>query len=105
MAAKDVQEGDLQRIWVNLLTHLSRRYREWARKDPSSIDYKIEELRNDHYGAFTNANHFRMCIKELARRHPNEIQVEGEPIRVTAQGILNYHQIDPTLQLDFRLPI
>jgi hypothetical protein len=79
-----------RRIWVHtdLLGLLSKRYRIQARNDKST-NYLIEDLRNEYYGAFTDSAYFRRCIEELAKRHPNEILVEGDLIKVSRQGILN----------------
>lgn len=97
---RNIPEDDLDQIWVNLPMQLSRRYRE-RKRNGHSTDYLIEDLRNEHYGAFISANHFRMCIEELARRHSEEIVVDGDKIKVTKYGIDNYRRTDPSFQKDF----
>jgi hypothetical protein len=104
MAANQLQEGDLDKIWsqTNLLRILCERHRIQARNSHST-DYPIEVL-NQHYGGWPDSNYFRMCIGELARIHLDEIQVQGNQIQVRRQGIINYSRTNSNFQLDFELP-
>jgi hypothetical protein len=52
--------------------------------DPT--DYRIEDLRAEHYRSYKDGEYFGRHIAELANRH-QEIQVEDDFIRLTSFGI------------------
>ncbi|MGA9151593.1 MAG: hypothetical protein WBZ36_13530 [Candidatus Nitrosopolaris sp.] len=78
---------------------LCSRHRINARRD-SPTDYNIEDLRRDDYQGFDSNQYFRLILNELARRH-QEIQVEGDIIRLTMYSLNNCQKFDPTFQKDF----
>jgi hypothetical protein len=89
-----IDEDTLRGIWTTLPTQLCNRHRDKARNkkptpdNPRPTDWKIEDLRKEHYsGGYPDSSYFKRHITELARRHP-EIQVEDDVIRLTHQGIL-----------------
>ena len=63
------------------MLRLCSRHRINARNG-SPTDYEIENLRQDHYSAYEEAQNFRRLIYELAKIH-REIQVDENIIRVT----------------------
>jgi hypothetical protein len=84
-----VDEDTLRGIWTTLPTQLCNRHRYQARNvtptddNPGPTDWKIEDLRKEHYsGGYPDSAYFSRHITELARRHP-EIQVDGDVIRLT----------------------
>jgi hypothetical protein len=64
---------------------MPQRYRTMARNQQSA-GWITEELRNEFYSAYTDPNYFRRHITELANRHP-ELQVEGDVVRLTPNGL------------------
>jgi hypothetical protein len=94
-----IDEGDLQKIWVNLMMHLCRRHRDKARKREPT-DYRIEDLRKEYFGAYTDSEYFRRHIVELSNRH-YEIQSEGDVIRLTPRGLDTCVSYVPEWQRDF----
>jgi hypothetical protein len=80
-SGSQIDDDTLRGIWTTLLTQLCNRHRERARNikpsddDPRPTDWKIEDLRKEHYsGGYPDSTYFRRHITELARRHP-EIHV------------------------------
>jgi hypothetical protein len=63
------------------MLRLCSRHRINARNG-SPTDYEIENLHQDHYSAYEEAQNFRRLIYELAKIH-REIQVDENIIRVT----------------------
>jgi hypothetical protein len=94
-----IAEGDLERIWVSLMLHLCRRHRMKARNGEPT-DWRIEDLRNEHYGGFTDSEHFRTHIVELANRHW-EIKTAGDIVRLTPRGLTTCVNYVPEWQRDF----
>ena len=95
-----MSEEDIKKVWPGLMLHLCPRHRINARNE-SPTDYKIEDLRKDHYAGFTDSQYFRKLIYELARLY-EEIQVEGDIIKLTKYGLDNCEKYDPTFQKDFK---
>lgn len=93
-----VSEGDIKTVWSTLMLHLCRRHRI-NRRNGLETDYRIEDLRTDHYGAFTNANYFRELIRWVAKQH-REVEVEEDIIRLTRFGFDNCPNYDSTFQKD-----
>jgi hypothetical protein len=99
----EVTERDLNVVWSNLMRILCERHRDIRRNKGRSVttDYVIEQLRRDHFGAFTSPGYFRRLIYELARRH-HEVEVEGDIVRLrTANLIANCRMYVPNFQSDF----
>lgn len=94
-----VSQGDIEKVWQNLMLLLCRRYRI-NKRGGRQTDYRIEDLRNDHYRAFTDARYFRRLVGQLARQH-EEIEIERDIIRITDYGLNNCKKYDPTFQKDF----
>ena len=105
-SVNQIDEDSLRGIWTTLPTQLCNRHREIARNrvstpdNPRPTDWNIEELRNEFYGGYTDAEYFRRHLTELANRHP-EIQVEGDVIRLTNQGLLYCERNVKGFQRDF----
>jgi hypothetical protein len=98
----DIQEEDIETIWSGLMLRLCSRHRINARNG-NSTDYGIEQLRTDHYPIFNDSNYFRRVIRELANRHWEEIQVDGNVIRLTRHALdKTCEKHDPTYQKDFK---
>jgi hypothetical protein len=91
-------EGAIEKIWSNLMSHLCPRHRIQARNGHPT-DYRIEDLRMEHYPSYEK-DFFRRHIVRLANRQP-EIQVEGDVIRLTPYGLDNCGVYDGTWQRDF----
>jgi hypothetical protein len=102
MASDDnqgIDEGTLEKIWSTLPNLICHRHRTMARNQQST-DWNIEELRSEFYSAYTDPTYFRRHIAKLANRHP-QLQVEGDVIRLTSDG-LDYCEANiPGWQRDF----
>jgi hypothetical protein len=102
MASDDnqgIDEGTLEKIWSTLPNLICHRHRTMARNQQST-DWNIEELRSEFYSAYTDPTYFRRHIAELANRLP-QLQVEGDVIRLTSDG-LDYCEANiPGWQRDF----
>ena len=102
-----IDEGTLERIWSNLMNHLCERHGRQARNvnptsdNPRPTDWEIENLRNGRYGGYDDAAYFRRHLAELANRHP-EIQIEGDVIRLTPQGVDYCNSNFPGWQREFK---
>jgi hypothetical protein len=92
-----VSEGDIEKVWHTLMLHLCRRHRE-NKRNGRPTDYRIENLRNDHYEAF-DANYFRRLIVWVAKQHP-EVEVDRDNIRLSRFGFDNCKKYDRTFQRD-----
>jgi hypothetical protein len=99
MSDTKVTEQDVEKVWQNLMLILCRRHRTNAR-NAKPTGYRIEQLRTDQYGSYTKPEHFKRVIQEAAKLH-NEIEVEGDIIRVSEYGLNNCKKYDPTFQRDF----
>jgi hypothetical protein len=95
----DTSEQDLQTVWSSLMLRLCSRHRINARNGRPT-DYRIEDLRIDQFTGFTDGEHFKRIIQELAKLHM-EIQVDGDIVRLTKYGLDNCKKYDPTFQRDF----
>jgi hypothetical protein len=95
----EVLEGDIEKVWINLMLYLCPMHRSNARNGRPT-DFKIEELREDRYSAFTESKHFEKIINALAKRR-REIEIEGGIVRLTPYGLDNCRKYDPTFQRDF----
>jgi hypothetical protein len=94
-----IDEGTLEKIWSTLPNLICHRHRTMARNQQST-EWNIEELRSEFYSAYTDPTYFRRHIAELANRHP-QLQVEGDVIRLTSDG-LDYCEANiPGWQRDF----
>ena len=100
-SAEDCPEGDLEVIWNNLLFFLCQSYEKKA-KNHDTVDYLIEDLRSEKFGAFTDKKHFGVCLEELARRH-EEIETRDGIIRLTEVGIIHCGKHGFTPQEDSKL--
>jgi hypothetical protein len=58
-------EEDIEKVWPGLILHLCSRHRIDARNGRPT-DYKIEDLRKEHYSGYTESKYFRKLIYELA---------------------------------------
>jgi hypothetical protein len=94
----DVSKEDIEKVWRNLMQHLCRRHRE-NRRNGRPTDYRVEDLRRDHYEAFTDTNYFRRLIVWLTKQHP-EVEVEEDIIRLTRFGFDSCSNYDPKFQKD-----
>lgn len=87
-----IDEDTIVGIWTTIMIQLCNRHRTQARNvrpttdNPRPTDWKIEDLRAKYYRAYPDPAYFRIHITELANRHP-EIEVEGNIIRLTTQGL------------------
>lgn len=98
-SVNQIDEDTLRGIWTTLPTQLCNRHRHQAR-NAKPTDWKIEDLRKEHYGAYPEAEYFRRHLTELANRHP-EIQVVEDVIRLTNQGLLYCERNVKGFQRDF----
>ena len=80
-----IDEGTIENLWNTLPNQICHRHRTMARNGQPT-DWNIEELRNELYGAYENPTYFRRHMVELANRHP-ELQVEGDVVRLTPEGL------------------
>lgn len=90
---------DVEKVWRTLMTHMCPRHRNNTRNGKPT-DWDIENLRTEHYDAYTNPDYFRSVLRELARRH-GEIQIKGNAMGLTEEGLKNCSKYDPTFQRDF----
>lgn len=93
-------EADIETLWSGLMLRLCSRHRINARNGRPT-DYRIGDLREDHYRGYEDVRYFTRLLQELARRHP-EIQVDGDIIRLTRHGLDNCGRYDRTFQRDFQ---
>jgi hypothetical protein len=83
---QDIDGGTIEKIWATLPTQICHRHRTLARNQKPT-DWNIEELRKEYYnGGYRDPEYFRRHIVELANRRP-ELQIEGDDLRLTPQGI------------------
>jgi hypothetical protein len=94
-----VSEEDIKKIWQNLMLYLCQRHRI-NKRNGRQTDYRIEDLRKDHYGVFTDHEYFRRLLSQLARQY-KEVEVERHTIRLSKFGLDNCEKYDPTFQRDF----
>jgi len=102
MASDDnqgIDESTLEKIWITLPNQICHRHRTMARNQQPT-DWNIEKLRNEFYSAYTDPPYFRRHMVELANRHP-ELQVEGDIVRLTPQGLDYCGANIPGWQRDF----
>ena len=79
---------------------LCRRHRIKAgNREPT--DYIIEEFRNEHYAGFNDIMYFKRMLEKLSVLNNKEIEVDGEIVRLTKDGIDNCKEYDPTFREDF----
>jgi hypothetical protein len=96
--SEDDVKKDIKVVWNNLMLHLCGRHRTNKRSDIDT-DYRIEDLRKEKYGAFTDANYFRELMRWVAKQH-REVEVEGDIIRLTRSGFDKCEKYDRTFQRD-----
>jgi hypothetical protein len=101
-----IDEGTLEKIWSTLPNLICHRHRTLARNvrptadNPRPTDWNIEEHRTEYYSSYADKDYFMRHLVELANRHP-EIQVAGDVVRLTPQG-LDYCEANiPNCQRDF----
>jgi hypothetical protein len=86
-----IDDATLEKIWATLPNQICHRHRILARNvkptpdNPRPTDWNIEKLRKEDYSSY-GEKYFRNHMIELANRHP-EIQVEGDAVRLTPQGV------------------
>ena len=90
---------DIKRVWSTLMLHLCRRYRE-NKRNGLETDYRIEELRTDHYKGYTDPTYFRELMRWMAKQFREEIEVEGDFIRLRRFGFDSCKKYDSTFQKD-----
>jgi hypothetical protein len=56
---------------------------------------------NEHYAGFTDIIYFKTMLERLSVLNNNEIEVDGNIVRVTKDGIDNCKEYDPTFREDF----
>jgi hypothetical protein len=82
----------------SVLFKLSQRHRI-NKRNGHQTDYRIEDLRKEHYGGFTDSEYFRRVLSQVARQH-KEFEVERQIIKLSGFGLDNCEKYDPTFQRD-----
>jgi hypothetical protein len=93
-------DEEVRQFESGIMLVLCRRYRIKA-GNGESTDYNIEEFRNEHYAGFTDIMYFKKMLERLSLLNNKEIEVDGEIIRLTKNGIDNCKEYDPTFREDF----
>jgi hypothetical protein len=93
-------DEEVRQFESGIMLVLCRRYRIKA-GNGESTDYNIEEFRNEHYAGFTDIMYFKKMLERLSLLNNKEIEVDGEIIRLTKDGIDNCKEYDPTFREDF----
>jgi len=99
-SANEPSDEEVRQFESGIMLVLCRRYRIKA-GNGEPTDYNIEEFRNEHYAGFTDIIYFKTMLERLSVLNNNEIEVDGNIVRVTKDGIDNCKEYDPTFREDF----
>jgi hypothetical protein len=93
-------DEEVRQFESGIMLVLCRRHRIKA-GNGEPTDYNIEEFRNEHYAGFTDIVYFKRMLEKLSVLNNKEIEVDGQTIRLTKDGIDNCKEHDPTFREDF----
>jgi len=99
-STNEPSDEEVRQFESGIMLVLCRRYRIKA-GNGKPTDYNIEEFRNEHYAGFTDIVYFKRMLEKLSVLNNKEIEVDGDIIRVTKDGIDNCKEYDPTFREDF----
>jgi hypothetical protein len=99
-SANEPSDEEVRQFESGIMLVLCRRYRIKAGNEEPT-DYNIEEFRNEHYAGFTDIMYFKRMLEKLSVSNNNEIEVDGDTVRLTKDGIDNCKEYDPTFREDF----
>jgi hypothetical protein len=99
-SANEPSDEKVRQFESGIMLVLCRRYRIKA-GNGEPTDYNIEEFRNEHYAGFTDIMYFKRMLEKLSVSNNNEIEVDGDTVRLTKDGIDNCKEYDPTFREDF----
>ena len=81
-------DEEVKQFESGIMLVLCRRHRIKA-GNGEPTDYTIEEFRNEHYAGFTDIVYFKRMLEKLSVLNNKEIEVDGDTVRVTKDGIDN----------------
>ena len=99
-SANEPSDEEVRQFESGIMLVLCRKYRIKA-GNGEPTDYNIEEFRNEHYAGFTDIMYFKRMLEKLSVLNNNEIEVDGDTVRLTKDGIDNCKEYDPTFREDF----
>jgi hypothetical protein len=99
-STNEPSDEEVRQFESGIMLVLCRRYRIKA-GNGESTDYNSEEFRNEHYAGFTDIMYFKKMLERLSLLNNKEIEVDGEIIRLTKDGIDKCKEYDPTFREDF----
>jgi hypothetical protein len=90
-------DEEVRQFESGIMLVLCRRHRIKA-GNGEPTDYNIEKFRNEHYAGFTDIVYFKRMLEKLSVLNNKEIEVDGDRVRLTRDGIDNCIEYDPTFR-------
>ena len=99
-STNEPSDEEARQFESGIMLVLCRRYRIKA-GNGEPTNYNIEEFRNEHYAGFTDIVYFKRMLEKLSVLNNKEIEVDGDTVRLTKDGIDNCKEYDPTFREAF----
>src|SRR5215212_233676 len=93
-------DEEVRQFESGIMLVLCRRYRIKA-GNGEPTDYNIEEFRNEHFAGLIDIMYFKRMLEKLSVLNNNEIEVDGDTVKLTKDGIDNCKEYDPTFRENF----
>jgi hypothetical protein len=98
-SSNEPSDEEVRQFESGIMLVLCRRHRIKA-GNGETTDYNIEEFRNEHYAGFTDIVYFKRMLEKLSVINDKEIEVDGDRVRLTKDGVDNCKEYDPTFRED-----
>ena len=95
----NVSESDVNKVLRPLMKILCSQHRINARNNKDTT-FDIDQIRLDNFSSTSSIDYFRNIILQISNRL-NEIEINGNRIKLTPMGLQNCSNYNPNFQRDF----